>query len=43
MLATMYKNNSRENSEIKDCSPLQFSCNGTVMKPVIGYYTYTHR
>jgi hypothetical protein len=39
----MYKNNSRVCSNIKGCSPLQFSCNMTGLKPAIGYYSYTNR
>lgn len=40
---TMYKNNSRDSSKFKGCSPLQFLCNLTEMKPAIGYYSYTNR
>ena len=40
---TMYKNNSRNSSDFKDCEPLQLSCNLTGMKPAIGYYSYTNR
>lgn len=29
---TMYKNNSRFSSNIKGCSPLQLSCNLTIMR-----------
>ena len=39
----MYKNNSRDSSKFKACSPLQLSCNLTGMKPVIGYNSYTNR
>jgi hypothetical protein len=40
---TMYKNNSRDSSNIKGCSPLHLSSNLTGMKPAIGYYSYTQR
>jgi len=35
----------KDGSEVKSasCSPLQFSCNLTRMKPAIGYYSYTNR
>ncbi len=33
----MYKNNSRDSSKFKGCSPLQLSCNLKGMKPAIGY------
>lgn len=39
----MYKNNSRDSSKFKDCSPPQFSCNLTGKKPAVGYYSYTKR
>jgi len=39
----MYKNNSRDSSKFKGCSSLQLLCNLTVMKPAIGYYSYTYR
>ena len=39
----MYKNNSRDSSNFKGCSPLQLSCILTGMKPAIGYYSYTNR
>ena len=39
----MYKNNSRDSCEFKGCNPLQFSCNLTVLKTEIGYYSYTYR
>ena len=39
----MYKNNSRDGSEIRDCSPLQLSCNLTGKCHAVGYYSYTHR
>jgi len=42
-LPKMYKNNSRDSSKIKSCSPFQLSCNLTGMKPVIGYYSYSER
>ena len=38
----MYKNNSRDRSEFKGCSPLQLSCILTGMKPAIGYNSYTN-
>ena len=40
---TICKNNSRDSGLSKVCSPLQLSCNSTVMKPAIGYYSYTNR
>ena len=39
----MCKNNSRNSSKFKGCSPLQFSCNLIGMKPAIAYYSYTKR
>jgi len=39
----MYKNNSRDSSKIKACSPLQRSCNLTEKYHAVGYYSYTHR
>lgn len=39
----MYKNNSRDRSKIKGCSPLQLSCNLTGKLPAVGYYSYTSR
>ena len=39
----MHKNNSRNSSVIKGCSPLQLFCNLTGMKPEIGYYSYAKR
>ena len=39
----MYKNNNRNSSEFKGCSPLQFSCKLTGLKPAVGYYSYTNR
>ena len=39
----MYKNNSRDSSKIKICSPLQFSISLIGLKPAIGYYSYTKR
>jgi hypothetical protein len=39
----MNKNNSRDSSNFKGCSPLQHSCNLTGMSPAIGYYSYTNR
>ena len=40
---TMYKNNSRDSSKFKGCSPLQLSCNLTGKCHAIGYYSYTQR
>lgn len=37
----MYKNNSRDSSEFKCCSPLQLSCNLTGKCHAVGYYSYT--
>ena len=37
----MYKNNSRDSSKFKGCSPLQLSCILTGLKPAIGYYSHT--
>jgi hypothetical protein len=39
----MYKNNSRDSSKFKGCSPLQLSCNLTGKCHAIGYYSYTNR
>ena len=39
----MYKNNSRNSSKLKGCSPLQLSCNLTGKCHAIGYYSYTKR
>jgi hypothetical protein len=39
----MYKNNSRDSSKFKGCSPLQLLCNLTGMKHAVGYYSYTNR
>jgi len=39
--STMYKNNSRESSKFRDCSPLQLSCNLTGKCHAVGYYSYT--
>jgi len=38
---TLFKNNSRDSSKFKDCSPLQLSCDLIGMKQTIGYYSYT--
>jgi len=40
---TMYKNNSRDCSKFKGCSPLQLSCNLTGKWLGIGYSFYTKR
>lgn len=40
---TMYKNNSRDSSEIRGSSPLQLSCNLTGKYHAFGYYSYTDR
>ena len=39
----MYKNNSRDSSKFKVCSPLQLSSNLISMEPAVGYYSYTKR
>jgi len=39
----MYKNNSRNSSKFKGCSPLQLSCNLIGKCHEIGYYSYTNR
>lgn len=39
----MYKNNSRNSSKLKGCSPLQLFCNLTEKCNAIGYYSYTNR
>jgi len=39
----MYKNNSRNSSKIKDCSPLQLSCKLEDLSSAIGYYSYIYR
>jgi len=40
---TVYKNNSRNSSEIRAYSPLQLSCNLTGKCHAVGYYSYTNR
>lgn len=40
---TIYKNNSRNSSKFKGCSPLQLLCNLTGMKPANSYYSNTKR
>ena len=40
---TMYKNNSRDNSKFKGCSPSQLSCDLTGKCYAVGYYSYTNR
>ena len=39
----MYKNNSRNSSKFKDCSPLQLYRNLKDLSTAIGYYSYTNR
>ena len=39
----MYKNNSRDSSKFKGCSPLQLSCSLTGKCNAVGYYSYTKR
>jgi len=39
----MYKNNSRDSSKFKGCSPLQFYYNLKDLSLTFGYYSYTHR
>ncbi len=39
----MYKNNSRESSELEGCCPLQLFCILTGKCPTVGYYSYTNR
>ena len=39
----MYKNNSRDSSEIKGCVPLEPLCNLAGKCHAVGYYSYTHR
>lgn len=39
----MHKNNSRDSSELMDCSPLQLSCNLIGKCHAFGYYSYTKR
>ena len=41
--STMYKNNSRDSSKFKDCSPHQFSCILVEKCHAVGYYSYYHR
>ncbi len=41
--STMYKNNSRNSSKFKGCSPLQLSSNLTGNCHAVGYYSYTNR
>lgn len=39
----MYKQNRRDSSKFKGCSPLQ-NCNGLInLKPAIAYFAYTKR
>jgi hypothetical protein len=40
---TMYKNNSRDSSNSKDCSPIQLSFNLIGMKTTVGFYSFTNR
>ena len=40
---TMYKNNSRDSSKFKGCSPLQLFYNLTGKCHAVGYYSYTNR
>jgi len=40
---TMYDINSQVSNNIKDCSPLQHSCDSKGMKPAIGYCSLTHQ
>ena len=39
----MYKNNSRDSSKFKVCSPLQLSCNLTGNRSAIPYWPYRQR
>jgi ribosome biogenesis GTPase len=39
----MIKNNSRDSSKFKGCSPLQFHCKLKVNCSAVGYYSYTYR
>ena len=39
----MYKNNSRNSSKFKCCSPLQLSCKLKDLSFAVGYYSYTSR
>jgi len=39
----MYKNNSRNSSKFKDCSPLQLYRKLKDLSTAIGYYSYTNR
>jgi hypothetical protein len=39
----MYKNNSRDSSKFKGCSPLQPSCKLKDLSSEVGYYSYTER
>jgi hypothetical protein len=39
----MYKNNSRDSSKFKGCSPLQLTCKLTGKCNEVGYYSYTKR
>jgi hypothetical protein len=39
----MHKNNSRNSSKFKGCSPLQVSCNLTGKCYAVGYYSYAKR
>jgi len=39
----MYKNNSRDSSKFKGCSPLQLHRKLKDMSSAVDYYSYTHR
>lgn len=39
----MYKNNSRDSSKFKGCSPLRLPCYLTGKCHAFGYYSYTNR
>jgi len=39
----MYKNNSRDSSKFKGCSPLKLHCKLKDLSTAVGYYSYTNR
>ena len=43
LATTMYKNNSRDSSKFKSCSPLQLYRKLKMNCSAVGYYSYTNR
>ena len=39
----MYKNNSRDSSKLKGCTPPQLHRKLKDLSSTVGYYSYTHR